>query len=248
MIPPAVDLPDPWTVRTPTGDDVAGLVELVTDYKTMVFGSAEADEGAIKGLVTGIGSWTRRQVVVENADGGLVAWASVHDRAAGRAMIDLTVSPDLEDADGVAQALLGWIHDSARQIAALRDVDVTQLDATVYAGDTQLRRWLDQEGYRHTRTWLQMSRPVLDADALPRPREGTRVRRVAKHEDGSPIAADLQVVHHMLESPSPTTSTPTARASPSSCNGCASPPVTAGTTGGSPRSRSPATTGREGRW
>ena len=199
MIPPSVDLPDPWTVRTPTGDDVAAMVELVTDYKTMVFGSAKADEVAVAGLVTGIGSWTRRQVVVEDAEGRLVAWASVHDRAAGRTMIDLTASPDLGDADRVAHALLSWIHASACQIAALRDVEVTQLDAMVYADDTRLRGWLGREGYRHSRTWLQMSRSVLDADALPRPRAGTRVRRVAKHEDGSPIAADLQVVHHMLE-------------------------------------------------
>jgi mycothiol synthase len=198
-IPPVLDLPDPWTVRTPTGDDVTALVELVTAYKSIVFGSAEADEEAVAGLVTGTGSWTRRQVVVEDGDGRLVAWASVHDRAAGRTMIDLTASPDLGDADRVAHALLRWIRDSACQVATLREMEVTQLDAMVYADDTRLRQWLREVGYRHTRTWLQMSRPVLDADALPRPPEGTRVRRVAKHEDGSPIAGDLQVVHQMLE-------------------------------------------------
>jgi GNAT superfamily N-acetyltransferase len=196
---PAVDLPTPWTMRSPRSDDVPALVELVTDHKRMVFGSGQADEEAVVGLVTGTGSWTRRQVLVEDGDGRLVAWASVHDRAAGRTMIDLTAAPDLGDADRVARALLRWIRESARQVAALREVEVTQLDAMVYADDERLRRWLAEDGYRHTRTWLQMSRPVLDADALPRPPGGTRVRRVARHEDGSPIAADLQVVHQMLE-------------------------------------------------
>ena len=198
-IPPAVDLPEPWSVRTPEAGDVPALVELVTDYKRMVFGSAKPDEEAVAGLVTGTGSWTRRQVLVEDGNGRTVAWASVHDRAAGRTMIDLTAASDFDGADQVAHALLRWIRESACQVAALRDVKVTQLDAMVYADDARLRRWLGEDGYRHTRTWLQMSRPVFDADALPRPPQGTRVRRVAKHEDGSPIAADLQVVHLMLE-------------------------------------------------
>jgi GNAT superfamily N-acetyltransferase len=44
-----------------------------------------------------------------------------------------------------------------------------------------------------------MTRPVDDADELPGPRAGVTVRRVAEHDDGMPVAADLQVVHRMLE-------------------------------------------------
>jgi GNAT superfamily N-acetyltransferase len=44
-----------------------------------------------------------------------------------------------------------------------------------------------------------MSRPVDDADSLPPPRTGVTVRRVASHEEGMPVASDLQVVHQMLE-------------------------------------------------
>ena len=63
--------------------------------------------------------------------------------------------------------------------------------------------WLTAAGYRQTRTWLQMSRPVPPSEAepgaLPRRREGVTVRRVAKHDDGLPVAQDLQTVHQMLE-------------------------------------------------
>ena len=48
-----------------------------------------------------------------------------------------------------------------------------------------------------------MSRPVpaseAEPGALPSPREGVTVRRVAKHDDGLPVAQDLQTVHQMLE-------------------------------------------------
>ena len=48
-----------------------------------------------------------------------------------------------------------------------------------------------------------MSRPVppeeAEPGALPAPREGVTVRRVAKHDDGLPVAQDLQTVHQMLE-------------------------------------------------
>ena len=88
-------------------------------------------------------------------------------------------------------------------IAQLRELAGTQLDASAYADDERQRKWLTKAGYRHTRTWLQMSRPVPAAEgepgALPGPREGVTVRRVAKHDDGLPVAQDLQTVHQMLE-------------------------------------------------
>jgi GNAT superfamily N-acetyltransferase len=129
----------------------------------------------------------------------VAAWVSVHDRAAGRAVVDLTVSPDVQDADEVAQVLLRWATDAAAEITGVRQLEETLLDASAYDGDERQRRWLKAAGYEHTRTWLHMSRPVDDADSLPEPRAGVRVRRVATHEDGLPVASDIQVVHQMLE-------------------------------------------------
>ena len=52
-----------------------------------------------------------------------------------------------------------------------------------------------------TRTWLQMTRPVTaeDATGCPAPREGVSVRRVDRHDDGLPVARDLQDIHRVLE-------------------------------------------------
>ncbi len=44
-----------------------------------------------------------------------------------------------------------------------------------------------------------MTRPVDAAESLPPLREGVTVRRVARHENGVPVAQDLQIVHRMLE-------------------------------------------------
>jgi GNAT superfamily N-acetyltransferase len=99
--------------------------------------------------------------------------------------------------------VFAWAEATALEVVRLRDLTATQLDASAYAADARQRAWLAGAGYRHTRTWLQMSRPVPAAEgepgALPGPREGVTVRRVAKHDDGLPVAADLQTVHQMLE-------------------------------------------------
>jgi GNAT superfamily N-acetyltransferase len=44
-----------------------------------------------------------------------------------------------------------------------------------------------------------MTRPVDPTELLPPLRDGVTVRRVAKHENGVPVASDLQIVHLMLE-------------------------------------------------
>jgi ribosomal protein S18 acetylase RimI-like enzyme len=171
----------------------------VATYQRSSKGSASVDEVSVAAAVTGSASWTRQQLVLDGPDGAPAAWVTVHDRAAGRSMVDLTVAPDSPAGDHVARVLLGWAADAARELARHRALASTQLDASVFAGDERQQRWLAAAGYRKVRTWLHMSRPVRDADDLPGPRAGVTVRRVAEHEDGMPVAADLQVVHRMLE-------------------------------------------------
>jgi GNAT superfamily N-acetyltransferase len=205
-VPPVVDLPAGLAARIPGPADIEPIVALVSAHEQAVKGSSGVDPSGLAASVTGVGSWTRRQVVVEDSEGTLLAWASVHDRAAGRTVVHLTVHPDAADAadaDAMAAALLAWAETTARAVAAARDLTATQLDASALAGDVRQRRWLAEAGYRHTRTWLHLSRPVAaeeaEPGALPASRPGVHVRRVAEHEDGLPLASDLQTVHQMLE-------------------------------------------------
>ena len=201
MPPPdlPVDLPPGWSARVPVEADVEPLAELVAAHRRSVRGRGSADLATVAASVTGTGSWTRRQLVAESRTDGLAAWVSVHDRASGRTMVDLTVAPDLPDGDPLAGALLRWADAAAGATAAMRQLAETQLDATAYADDARQQRWFAAAGYEHTRTWLQLSRPVDDADDLPEPRPGVTIRRVHKHPNGLPVAADIQVVHQMLE-------------------------------------------------
>jgi GNAT superfamily N-acetyltransferase len=157
----------------------------------------------VASAATGTASWTRRQVLAEDASGRVGAWASVHDRAAGRSVVEVVVAPDVAAADELAADLFRWAATTALDVAEQRGLTGTQLDSGAYATDERQRGWLADAGYRQTRTWLQMSRPVeaseAEPGALPAPREGVTVRRVAKHDDGLPVAADLQTVHRMLE-------------------------------------------------
>lgn len=199
------DLPDGWSAHVPQLDDVPALVGLSKQVARDVTGASSSSAPQVASEVAGTASWTRRQVVVSDAEGAEVAWARVHDRAAGRTGVELSVSPELpsEVAARVASSLLAWSATVALRIAQGRGLGGTKLDVTVYEDEERKQQWLAADGYECTRTWLHMSRPVTPEEGLeggvPAPREGLRVRRVATHDNGLPVAHDLQVVHRMLE-------------------------------------------------
>jgi GNAT superfamily N-acetyltransferase len=167
--------------------------------RTSYTGEVAIDEAAVESEVVGQASWTRRQQVVCDPDGRVRGWVSVQDRAAGRTMVSLWLEPDLAEGDRIAAALYAWADDEGRAIAHLRGLDRTRMDASPFAEDAVQKSWLEAAGYVCRRRWLHMTRPVDPTELLPPLREGVTVRRVAKHENGVPVASDLQIVHLMLE-------------------------------------------------
>jgi mycothiol synthase len=188
----------------PTATDAAEVAALLADHELRGKGSSSADEESVLTTLTGVGSWTRRQVLVREREGGrLVAWLSVHDRAAGRTLVDCIVAHDLDDelADPLAEQLLAAAERYAGDIAAMRALPWTVLDSGAYEADDRQQRFLAAAAYDKVRTWLQMSRPVRrdESEQEPPLREGVVVRRVEQHADGLPVAQDLQAVHRVLE-------------------------------------------------
>ncbi len=201
--PPLPRLPTAFTAYTPGLDDVEDVTALVRSVEEWANGQPSTSAEAVAATLAGTGSWTRRQALVRDGSGRAVALVSVHDRAAGRTIVEVTVAADLAEADAVAAACFAWAELAGAEIVRLRGRTDTQLDSGAYAADTRQQGWLAAAGYVRARSWLQMARPVDHDDcepgALPRPREGVMIRRVATHEDGSPVALDLQTVHRMLE-------------------------------------------------
>lgn len=198
-----IDGLDPqYDARRPTVEDVPVVTTLLRAHQIAAHGSASVDPDTVEANLVGYGSWTRRQALVFD-HGALVAWLSVHDRAAGRSMVEVTVSPDLPgpDAAGIASALFGCAERLARDIAGARQLHSTLLDSGAYETDARQQQWLSDYGFEKVRTWLQMTRPVTAQDAtdVPAPREGVTVRLVRQHPDGLPVAEDLQAVHRVLE-------------------------------------------------
>lgn len=195
-------LPVGWLVREPVLSDVDDLAGLLARHQQAALGSASVDPEAVSIEAAGVGSWTRRQLVVIDESGRLQAWARVHDRAAGRSVVAVDVDPGCHEEE-LAAGLFRWAEGAALAIAQQRQLTTTVMDSGAYAGDARQRQWLSNAGYEHVRTWLQMSRPVSRAeaepDALPPLRSGVVVRPVAEHENGLPVAADLQIVHQILE-------------------------------------------------
>jgi len=196
-------LPAGLAARFPIAADAPDVASLLAAHQRAAKGSADVDPEAVLGQLVGTGSWTRRQVLLHDQDGRLVAWLSVHDRASGRTLVEVTVSPDLPDADAgaLAAALFGAGERHAVDIARMRGVRTSLLDSGAYADDARQQRWLTAAGFALTRTWLQMTRPVTagEASTLPAPRDGVVVRPVERHDDGLPVAQDLQDVHRVLE-------------------------------------------------
>lgn len=135
LVPPVADLPAGLSARLPALQDVDCVAELVRSHQEAVRGSSAVDPASIASAVAGTASWTRRQLLVEDAGGRLVAWASVHDRAAGRTVVDVTVAPDTPDtpdaptpleasdasvADSLAAALFAWVEATALDVARQR--------------------------------------------------------------------------------------------------------------------------------
>ncbi len=200
---PSFSLPQGWSARPAVERDLAALVALRTQEQHAAKGSGSVDEEAVRSETVGPGSWTRRQIVLVDAQEQPRGWAAVHDRAAGRTNVAVLVDRVLSTADDLAAQLYAWCAEVAGDIARERGEPSTQLDASLTVGDPDQPRWLAAAGARCTRTWLQMSRPVAAsdgaADAFPPPRDGVVVRRVAQHEDGSPVGAELRAVHQVLE-------------------------------------------------
>lgn len=195
-------LPPGCSARSVRADDVEALAALVGAIHERTRGDGAVDVDAIRAVAVGIGSWTRHQLVVTDADGAIRAWASAHDRAGGRTDLVLHVDRTTVDAEPLALALLDWLDDAACAIARSRDLDRTLMEMVVDAGDEQMQDWLTRHGQRQVRTWLNMSRPVAPGEHLAG-RDGVAVRRVATHDlgDGTtmPVAEDLQAVHRVLE-------------------------------------------------
>ena len=196
-------LPSGLTARLPTAADAPDVATLLAVHQRAAKGSAGVDPEAVLGQLVGTGSWTRRQVLVHDPSDRLVAWLSVHDRASGRTLVEVTVTPDLPEPDAAALAasLFGASERHAVDIAGMRGLRTSLLDSGAYADDSRQQRWLAAAGFEQTRTWLQMTRPVTaeEASTLPAPREGVSVRPVERHDDGLPVAQDLQDVHRVLE-------------------------------------------------
>ncbi len=203
-LPDSVPVPDGWSVARPDEDDAGELTELLRDHELRGRGWAGASEDDLLVEVSARGNLTRENVVLRDPDGRIRGWASAHDRAAGRMLLVVVVDRLLEDplADQVADVLLAWADEAARQVGIERGLDVQQIDSGAFADDDRQQRWLARAGFERVRTWWQMSRPVTpdEADLDSDVREGVRIRPVERQGSGMPSEDDLRTVHDVLES------------------------------------------------
>ncbi|MCL8026182.1 GNAT family N-acetyltransferase [Nocardioides bruguierae] len=204
------ELPVGWHVDSPDAGDrfqVARLTHLLRAHERHGRGWAGAGVDDVLLEVSEQGLLTRENVVVRDAAGTIQAWGSVHDRAGGRMLFVHVVSRELHgaEADACSDALFEWARGQARAIGAARGLPTQQIDTGAFEDDERQARWLTGAGFRHVRTWWQMSRPGEegDADLVPDPtdweRKGIRFRLVDREGSDLPAEEDLRAVHDVLE-------------------------------------------------
>ena len=201
-------LPEGWSVRRPDPDvDVEELTALLRRHEAHGRGWAGAGEDDVLVEVSEHGLRMRENLVVEDSEGAIRAWGSVHDRAGGRMMFIHVVDRSLEGAlaDTCARLVFAWADGQAEAVGAARGLESQQIDTGAFRDDERQTAWLAQAGYEHVRTWWQMSRPTEagDAERVSDPAawesDGVRVRRVRRAGDGMPEEQDLREVHEVLE-------------------------------------------------
>lgn len=198
-----------FATRVPQSEDVQPVTALLTAAMRRFDPEAAASEPAMRSRMVGLKSWARRQVVVvpAAADGAPsldlppLAWIALEDRASGRTNVQFVLAEDAPEREALAASLLDWAVEVGGSFARARGVETTKLTTDTNELDTDRQAFLEAAGYDMVRTWLHMRRPIApdEATSLPAPREGTRVRRVHRHDSGLPIAQDVRTVHRMLE-------------------------------------------------
>jgi mycothiol synthase len=197
------DLPAGWSCVEPDETDADDLTALLRRHEQRARGWAGASVEDLLVEVSPHGYITRENVVLRDERGVLRGWASAHDRASGRMLLVVVVDSRLDDAlgDRVAERLFGWADEAAAHVAAERGLATQQIDSGAFADDERQHRWLARAGFERVRTWWQMSRPVVAADAAlgAQTRPGVRIRSVEQRANGMPSEDDLHTIHEILE-------------------------------------------------
>jgi ribosomal protein S18 acetylase RimI-like enzyme len=204
---PVPGLPAGWSSAEPDQADAPELTALLRSHEELARGwsGASQDDVLVELLDSepSTGARSRENLVLRDSEGVLRAWASAHDRAAGRMLLTLLVDWRLDEAvaDQVASVLLGWSEEAARRVGRQRGLEIQQVDTGAFEDDARQQRWLARSGFEQVRTWWQMTRPVSadEADLPAGTGEGVRIRRVARQGTGMPDEDDLRTVHDVLE-------------------------------------------------
>ncbi len=207
LFPSPLPLPTGWSLAGVDESAVSRLTQLKRTHEDAGRGWAGASEDDLRTEIAESGTAMRENVVVRDADGLIVAWGSVHDRAEGRMLFVHVVERSIVDdeADQCAAALFAWADAQARRVGAARGLAVQQIDSGAFADDKRQQGWLRSAGFEQVRTWWQMTRPVEpdEVELVPDPEQWSNgavsFRQVGPSADGMPDEADLRAIHDVLE-------------------------------------------------
>jgi ribosomal protein S18 acetylase RimI-like enzyme len=205
---PELEVPPGWSAAVPDEADAEELTALLRGHEKTGRGWGSSGTDDVRVEVGAKGSMVRENLVLRDPQGRIRGWATAHDRASGRMLMQVVVDRDRdsdfddEKADEVAAALFEWADWAARSIGRGRELAVQQIDSGAFADDEQQHRWLERAGYDKVRSWWQMNRPVApeDVDLAPEPDRGVVIRPVMRQGGGMPDEEDLRTVHDILES------------------------------------------------
>ncbi|WP_435831096.1 GNAT family N-acetyltransferase [Polymorphospora rubra] len=192
---PGVTLPDGWTTRPPTLDDVPALLKVTHASDIAAIGYPDFPEyELLEVLQAPHVDLERDQAVAVDADGTVVAWAYLDNpNRAQREFIEVYVHPEL----GVpARAvLLRRQLDRVAEEAAELGLDRMSVRAGAVPTETGWAGDLRAAGFGFVKRYARMSRPLAGVSTTPpTPPAGVVVRLVDPSSDD-----DMRAFHRVLD-------------------------------------------------
>jgi len=204
-------LPDGWTLRRPTLDDVPQILELVHASDVAAVGEPDFTAEDVREMLTGPNTDMAEDCwVVVDADGVILGWAYPHNESGrDRDFIEVYAWPGR--GVPVIRPLLALLLDRVRVRAAGFGHDPYRVRAGAIPNETAWIAALTDAGFRFLKTHARMTLSLAGVPAGPPP-PGVTVRPVNHTDDAEMRRFHATIEEAFADTDHPATDYPTFRA------------------------------------
>lgn len=187
-------LPEGFTARPATLDDVAAITALIAACEVADYGKSEITQDTMRQVWTMPDFHPEHDLLVVLApDGCVVGEAIMEQQEYARIYLDSVVHPEYRGL-GIGSYLTHWGEQIAQEWLpkAAPDVRVT-LTASAHSVNASAKQLLEERGYQLARHFWRMGIELQEPPLTPQWPEGIEVRTMAPGQERAVFAADQDI-------------------------------------------------------